>query len=179
MNIVPLTLSKYLSHYLYQEFEGLETKYGNIKVKVISIDCHSSMGKYIISNLKRIDYPLKNLQKFNVFIELKQVKKKTYCTKQKVYKVEDYSTSFIEVPDTVMKDINQLFGDLFRQNFYFFVQGYMNGEVTKKKVENAIRFFMDKYFLWDYFDVESLRRLYYRMLNNSGSKIQKRSSYRK
>ena len=70
MSLVPFKLSEHIIHYFFREFEGSTKKYAGREVKTIPISPQSFVGKFIISNLRKIDYPVKNIQEFNMFIEI-------------------------------------------------------------------------------------------------------------
>ena len=177
MSLVPFKLSEHLIHYFFREFEGSTKKYAGREVKTIPISPQSFIGKFIISNLRKIDYPVKNIQEFNMYIEIAQIKRKKYCTKQKLFKKENLNNSFVELPEEFMRDVDGMLDDLFRQNFYYYVLGNIQGD--DKKVYRAVRKFMDNYELWEFdFNTEQLRRLFYRMHNEGpASRLQNRDMY--
>lgn len=177
MNLIPFRLSPHIIHYFFQEFEGSKKKYAGREVKTISINPDSTIGKFIVSNLRKIDYPVKNIDEFNLFIEMAIISKKRYCTKQKLFKREDYSNSFVELPEEFMVDVDEMLDDLFRQNFFYFVYGYSK-DSEEGKVRKGIRLFMDKYELWNFdFNIEQFRRLYYRMLEEGPATRMQRKPY--
>lgn len=160
--IVPFKLSEHLVHYFFKELKGKEKKYAGLEVKVIPIEKHSFIGKLIVSHIKKIDYPVKNIKDFNLFIEMKTSNRLKYCTKQKLFKRENLSTSFVEIPEELMTEIDSQLDEIFRQNFYFYVLGKTEGK--EDKIKTVIRKWMDDYNLWNFnFDIEMMRRLFYRM----------------
>lgn len=164
MCIVPFKLSDHLVHYFFKELKGKEKKYAGLEVKVIPIDKNSFIGKIIISNIKKTDYPVKNIKDFNLYIEMKGAKQLKYCSKQKLFKRENLNTSFVEVPEECMKEIDSLLDEVFRQNFFHYVLGKTEG--NDSKVQTVIKKWMDDYDLWNFgFDVEMLRQHFYRMKN--------------
>lgn len=165
MCIVPFKLSDHLVHYFFKELKGEEKKYAGFQVKVIPIDKNSFIGKIIIQNIRKVDYPVKNIKDFNLYIEMQNVKRLKWCTKQKLFKRENLSSSFVELPEESMKEIDSLLDEMFRQNFFYYVFGKTEG--NDAKVQTVIRKWMDDYDLWNHgFDIETLRRHYYRMLSN-------------
>lgn len=177
MNLIPFKLSEHIIHYFFREFEGTTRKYAGREVKTVSISPQSFIGKFIVSNLRQIDYPVKDISEFNMFIEIVSIKRKRFCTKQRLFKKENLSNSFVELPEEFMKDVDGMLDDIFRQNFYYYVLGQIQGD--DDKVLRAIRKFMDNYELWNFdFNIEQLRRLFYRMKNEgSGSRLQNRDMY--
>lgn len=162
MNLVPFKLSPHLIHYFFQEFEGSMRKYAGKEVKSISIDPDSHIGKFIISHLVKLDYPVKNISGFNLFIEMTMMKRKRFCSKQKLFKKESLVNSYVELPEEFMQDVNEMLDDMLRHNFYYYVLGYIEGD--DRKVMKGIRKFMDDYQLWEFdFNIEQMRRLFYRM----------------
>ena len=174
MSLVPFKLSEHIIHYFLREFEGSTKKYAGREVKTIPISPQSFVGKFIISNLRKIDYPVKNIQEFNMFIEIACIKRKKFCTKQRLFKKENLNNSFVELPEEFMHDVDGMLDDVFRQNFYYFVLGNIQGD--DKKVYRAVRKFMDHYGLWEFdFNIEQLRQLFYRMHREGpGSRLQNR-----
>ena len=112
-----------------------------------------------------------------MYVEIVSIRRKKYCTKQKLFKKENLNNSFVELPEEFMQDVDGMLDDLFRQNFYFFVLGYISGD--DKKVLRAIRLFMDQYELWNFnFNIEQFRRLFYRMKNEGpATRLQSRDMY--
>ncbi len=162
--LVPFRLSDHLIHYFFREFSGMTRRYLGREVKVIPLDKNSVVGKYIIANLKKTDYPTARIREFTLFVEMANVERKMYCTKQKLFKKENLENSFVELPDEFMNDVEDFLDDIFRQNFFWFVHGSVS---CGAKVQTVIKQFMDKYNLWDLgFDVEQLRQQYYRMQND-------------
>lgn len=162
MCIVPFKLSDHLVHYFFKELKGTEKKYAGLEVKLIPIDKHSFIGKIIISNIKKTDYPVKNIKDFNLFVEMKGANRLKYCSKQKLFKRENLNNSFVEVPEECMKEIDSQLDVIFRQNFYYYVLGKTEG--NEAKVQTVIKKWMDEYELWNFdFDVEMLRQHFYRM----------------
>ena len=174
MSLVPFKLSEHIIHYFFREFEGSTKKYAGREVKTIPISPQSFVGKFIISNLRKIDYPVKNIQEFNMFIEIACIKRKKFCTKQRLFKKENLNNSFVELPEEFIHDVDGMLDDVFRQNFYYFVLGNIQGD--DKKVYRAVRKFMDHYGLWEFdFNIEQLRQLFYRMHREGpGSRLQNR-----
>ena len=177
MSLIPFKLSEHIIHYFFRELEGTSKKYAGREVKTIPINPNSFIGKFIISNLRKIDYPVKDISEFNMYVEIVNIRRKKYCTKQKLFKKENLNNSFVELPEEFMQDVDGMLDDLFRQNFYFFVLGYISGD--DKKVLRAIRLFMDQYELWNFnFNIEQFRRLFYRMKNEGpATRLQSRDMY--
>lgn len=160
--LVPFKLSDHLVHYFFRELKGQSKKYGGREVKVIPIEKSSFIGKIVISALVKIDYPIKDIREFNLFLEMSDVKRVKYCNKQKLFKKEDLENSFVQVPTEFMNDINGMLDDIFRQNFFHYVYGSVKNDDSK--VLPTVRQFMDEYELWNLnFDIDQLRQIYYRM----------------
>ncbi|KFC19355.1 hypothetical protein [Chryseobacterium sp. FH1] len=177
MNLIPFRLSPHLIHYFFQEFEGSVKKYAGKEVKTIKIEPDGFIGKFIVSNLRKIDYPVKNISSFNLFIEMTTIKSKRWCSKQNLFKREDLSNSYVELPAELMEDVEEMLEDILRHNFYYYVLGYIKGD--DGKVMRGIRQFMDEYSLWDYeFNLSQLSRLFYRMKNEGpATRLQNKGMY--
>ena len=103
ISYVPFKIHPHLLVFFFKEFEGEHKKYAGRECKVIQIPPTSSIGKYIISNLRKIDYPVKNINSFNVFIELKGLKDRQIIVRQSFYKRESLVNSFLELPEEIIK----------------------------------------------------------------------------
>ena len=94
MSLIPFKIHPHLLVFFFKEFEGESRKYAGRECKAIQIPPTSSIGKYIISNLKKIDYPVKNINSFNIFIELKGLKNRSILVRQSFYKREIFVIHF-------------------------------------------------------------------------------------
>lgn len=168
ISYVPFKIHPHLLVFFFKEFEGEHKKYAGRECKVIQIPPTSSIGKYIISNLRKIDYPVKNINSFNVFIELKGLKDRQIIVRQSFYKRESLVNSFLELPEEIIHDINEMMDTMFRTAFYYYVSGI--AKHNESKIVHAISSFVEEYELYEYegLSAEALRRLYYRMKNEGG-----------
>ncbi len=168
MSLIPFKIYPHLLVFFFKEFEGESRKYAGRECKAIQIPPTSSIGKYIISNLKKIDYPVKNINSFNIFIELKGLKNRSILVRQSFYKRENLCNSFLELPEEIIHDINEMMDTMFRTAFYYYVNGIAKHKETK--IVHAISSFIEDYELYEYeyLNPVQLRALYYRMKKEGG-----------
>ena len=168
MSLIPFKIYPHLLVFFFKEFEGESRKYAGRECKAIQIPPTSSIGKYIISNLKKIVYPVKNINSFNIFIELKGLKNRNILVRQSFYKRENLCNSFLELPEEIIHDINEMMDTMFRTAFYYYVNGIAKHNETK--IVHAISSFIEDYELYEYeyLNPVQLRALYYRMKKEGG-----------
>ena len=154
MTLVPFKIYPHLLVFFFKEFEGVSRKYCGKQCKAIQIDRTSSIGKYILSNLKKIDYPIKDISSLN---------NKNSIIKHSIYKRENFSNSFVELPEEYIHDINEMMDTIFRTSFFYYISGMVRN--NESKIIHAISAFIEDYELYEYeyLSEEALKRLYYRM----------------
>ena len=168
MTLIPFQIYPHLLIFFFKEFEGDSKKYAGRECKAIQIPPTSSIGKYIISNLKKIDYPVKNIDNFNIFIEIKDLKERQIIVRQSFFKRENLSNSFLELPSEIIHDINEMMDTFFRTAFFYYISGIARH--NEAKIVDAISSFIEEYELYEfeYLNPVQLRALYYRMKNEGG-----------
>lgn len=167
MILVPFKILPHLLIFFFKEFEGVHRRYAGRECKAVRLLPSSTIGKYIINNLVKIAYPVKNINSFNIFIEIENVKDRTVIVSHNVYKKECLTNSFLELPEDNIKDVNEMLDNIFRTAFYYYVSGSSrNGQ----KITEAINQFISEYELYqfDFLNFEQLRQLYYRMKSEGG-----------
>ena len=177
MENIPVQIRPHLIPFLFKEMEGTEAGYMNKTVKSIKIYPFSSIGKFLYSQLS----DFKKIGKRDQFIIYLTIEKKSlnvyygylYVSINKV-------TEMVYLQESKVKEINNLFEDIFRISFVYYIEGYMEHN-PNKEIILAIDKFIDKYDLLELgFTNEGLRRLYYRekTKNNKLSRMQYLSATR-
>lgn len=171
MSLIPFKINPDLLQYFYRDFAGQETRYAGKVVKAVSISPNSLLGRIVISQLRRIDYPVKNITGFNLFLEIDYMGSLFWDGDSKLFKKNYGKETFLSLPESAIGEINAMMEVIFRQNFFYYVEGYCiscNGRITQ-----AIHSFMERYKLDDTnYNYEQLRRLYYRMKDDlPGSRL--------
>ena len=163
-NIVPLRLRQHLVHFLMKEMQGESKSFAGYRCKVLNIPAYSFVGTFLIEHLEKIDYPVKNIETFNIFLDVKTKSRKRFISNGKFYKIESLGRSFVYLPEEFSETINNIFEQQFRNSFYNFVEARSENNVL---VTTSILAFIDKY---DLFEADitqpQLRKLYYRMKEN-------------
>lgn len=160
-NIVPLKLRPHLVCFLMKEMSGEERSFAGYRCKVFELSKYSTIGQFILDNLRKIDYPVKDIKRFNFFCDIKAVSRRRYIAQGKFYKIETLGRSFVELPEEYVGMVNDLFEQQFRSVFF----GYVSCKAdTDENISKAIIRFIEKYDLYEagVSDV-ALRKLYYRI----------------
>ncbi|KFF26879.1 hypothetical protein [Chryseobacterium vrystaatense] len=165
-NIIPLTLRPHLVFFLIKELKGTEKTFAGFKCKTFDLSKDSLIGRFIIERLDKIDYPVRNVEKFNFFLEIKNTTRRRWIAQGKFFKVENLCKSFVFLPDQFKEEVNDLIEQQFRTVFYSYVIAYKDDE---ENISKAILKFIDKYDLFECgFSQMQLRKLYYRMKDGGG-----------
>ena len=161
--IVPVKLRPHLIPFFYKEFNAdSDAHYLNTRVKASKILINSSIGKLIRIALEKSDYPVKP-QKFYIYFYFPE--KIASKATAELYQTVNGTNCFLQVPDKLAQDINDIFEDLFRIQFINTIK------IAKKynpdiKIKNVIIDFIKEYSLDEFnFREKSLRRLYNNNVN--------------
>lgn len=160
-NIVPLNLRPHLVSFLMKEMPGESKGFAGYRCTVFNIPTYSFAGSFLLEKLEKIDYPVKNIQSFSMYLDVKATSRKRYVSKGKFYKVESMGRSFVYLPEEFVESINNIFEQQFRLAFYHFVDARLDnkGLISKTIVE-----FIDKYDLFECnISQMQLRQLYYKL----------------
>lgn len=159
---VPINIKPHLVSFFFREMEGEEINYLNYRAKAITLAFSSSINKIIRISLQKADIPVK-LNNYRMLLSISD--KREY--KGSIYKIDSDKKHFLCLPEEINNDINDLLEDIFRIAFVYYVMGHAESD-SKKQVIIAINKFIDNYELLEFgFDQESLRRYYYREMNNN------------
>ncbi|MGV8914358.1 MAG: hypothetical protein ACOH1X_02805 [Kaistella sp.] len=160
-NIVPLKLRPHLISFLMTEMQGESKSFAGYRCKIVNIPGHSFVGSFLLEHLQKIDYPVKNIQTFNIFLDVKATSRKKYVSKGNFYKVESLGKSYVYLPERFANTVNNIFEQHFRNSFFHFVDARVENKVL---VTTAILAFIDKYDLFEANVTQpQLRKMYYRM----------------
>lgn len=142
--------------------EGEEINYLNFRAKAIALAFSSSLSKFLRITLQKADIPVK-LDNYRILLAISD--KREY--KGSIYKMESGKKHFLVLPEEINRDINDLLEDIFRVAFIYYVLGHSEN-ASGKSIRTAILRFIETYELFEFgFDVEGLRRYYYRELKNN------------
>lgn len=155
---VPVSIRPHLVKFLIEQFPAhKEAQYCGKKVKSVKIKTNSPLGKYIRSMCLKTDFPEK-VSSYNFFFSVEET-----CSKGNVYAFKNGKYNFLKFPGEFVEDLNEMLEEIFRMNFYYFVEGYkMTGQYGSRK--EAIRLFIDRFELYEYgFNMESMEQTFTRI----------------
>jgi len=163
--LLPCKIRPYLIPFMEKEFAVKDQAlFGGVMAKIVDISLHNSFGKIIRMMCDKAYRPERELQKFSVFIRVKN----SYTKKQwegQIYKYASGEYSFLHLPSEGVEIINDHFEGIFSQSLLFYLEGHQNGD-SDQGLRKGIDLFMQKYSLYDFdVDPEALRRAYYRYVN--------------
>ena len=159
---VPVKIQAHLVPFFFQEFEGIESVYLNKKVKAAKITTNKPLGKIIRLLLEKTDFPEK-VDKFHMFLSIQDREYSKEFFGQ-IYKCANGANSFLKLPESAAKLLNDYLEDIFRTSLVSFVEGHI-AENSTAEIRRAIDLFLIKYDLYEQgFGIESLRRYYYRVI---------------
>jgi len=170
---VPVHIKPHLVAFFFREMEGEEINYLNYRAKSISLAFSSSLNKFLRISLQKADVPVK-LDNYRLLLSINS--KNNY--KGSIYKLVDGEKYFLSLPAEVNDDINNLLEDIFRIAFVYYILGRAESG-DKDCITPAIYSFIENYNLFECgFDVETLRRYYYREVEKDAvlSRLSKRRS---
>ncbi|MEC5156638.1 hypothetical protein [Chryseobacterium sp. MP_3.2] len=160
-NIVPLKLRPHLVSFLMTEMQGESKSFAGYRCKILNIPGHSFVGSFLLEHLEKIDYPVKNIQTFNMFLDVKATSRKRFVSKGSFYKIESLGRSYVYLPQEFAETVNNIFEQHFRNSFFHYVDARVdNGNC----ITRSILAFIDKYDLFEVnFTQAQLRQLYYKL----------------
>lgn len=175
--LIPVNIRPHLVSFLFKELEGKEASYMSVKSKSIKIYPFSSLGKILYSQLVNHVKIGRNDQ-FLIFLSIEKKRNlefqgQLYIEVKKLYEE-------LLLPESNVKNINNLLEDIFRISFMYYVDGCLEHD-KEANITKAIDRFIDKYELLEVgFSNENLRRLYYREKekNKRLARMQNQSSTR-
>lgn len=160
---VPVNIRPHLVKYLIEQFPAHEeAKYCGKHVKSVKIKTNSPLGKYIRAMCVKAKVPEKAVN-YNFFFSVEE-----NCAEGNVYAYKNGKYSFLMFPQEFIEDLNEMLEEMFRMNFFYFVEGYrMTGQYGSRK--EAIRLFIDRYELYEHgFNMETLEKTITRMSQENG-----------
>lgn len=160
--VIPVYIRPKLIPFLSQTFYGTEARYLNKHVKAIDIDVSTPLGSFIRLQMDKIDYPVRDISKYNMFFHIRDVEPRCFG---RLYSYSKGKNSFLHLPKHAVDNINDYLENIFKTALFNFLEAW---EHTDKSCFEGILAFMDKHNLLDYdFNAESLRRAYYRYKNET------------
>jgi len=161
---VPVKIQRHLVPFFFQEFEGIESVYLNKKVKAAKITTNKPIGKIIRLLMEKPEGsgPIK-VDKFWMFLSI-QDRERSKDFFGNMYKCVNGSNSFLKLPEAGTRLLNEYLEDIFRTSLVSYIEGHM-ADNSKAEVRRGIDLFLVKYDLYEEgFGIESLRRYYYRVM---------------
>lgn len=160
-NIVPLRLRPHLVSFLMTEMNGESRSFAGYRCKILNISRYSFVGAYLLEHLVKIEYPVKNIDKFNIFLDVKATSRKRYIAQGNFYKIESLGKSFVELPQEFSETINNTFEQQFRSAFFHYVDARAE---NNERITQAILSFIEKYDLFEANITQiQLRKMYYKI----------------
>ncbi|MBW3519523.1 hypothetical protein [Flavobacterium sp. NKUCC04_CG] len=162
---VPVHIRPHLVSFFFHEIQGKEIHYLNFRSKSFGLMFSSSLSKIIRLLLVKTPVPIK-LTELKILLTINEShNQKQYSGS--VFQVVSGKYHFLELPEEATEVINDLFEDIFRIAFVYYVTGHTENSAFPHIIR-AINSFIDKYELLEFgFSVESLRRLYYREIKKN------------
>lgn len=146
--------------FFFQEFEGIEAVYLGKQVKAANISNSKPLGKFLRMLVEKADAPEKP-EKFTLYLSITD----RACFGQ-FYKCASGRNSFLKLPPEGSKLINEHLESIFRSSMIYFIEGYLSENETGQ-IRKAVDLFLMKYDLYESgFEIESLRRYYYRVMED-------------
>jgi len=159
---VPVHIRPHLVPFFFKEFEGIEALHLNRKVKAAKISTQKPLGKFIRLLLERSPRP-EQADKFQMFLSIQDREHSKEFFGQ-IYKCANGANSFLKLPEQGVQLINDHLEDVFRSALIYFVQGHLKNN-PKAEIRQAVDYFLIEYDLYETgFGIESLRRYYYRVM---------------
>lgn len=161
---VPVHIRPHLVPFFFKEFEGIESLYLNKKVKAAKISTQKPLGKFIRLLLERTPYP-ESADKFHMFLSI-QDREQSKDFFGQIYKCHNGNNSFLKLPEEGAALLNDHLEDIFRTSLMYYIEGHLKNN-PKAEIRGAIDFFLIEYDLYERgFGIESLRRYYYRVMED-------------
>lgn len=163
---VPVHIRPHLVPFFFQEFEGIEAVYLGKRVKAAKISASKPLGKIIRMLVEKTTVPERlqqevRSQKFIMYLSVTD----RACFGQ-FYKCASGKNSFLKLPEEGSKLINEHLEQIFRTSMIYFIEGHL-AENDSAQIRRAIDLFLMKYDLYENgFEIESLRRYYYRVIGD-------------
>ncbi|MFB9055047.1 hypothetical protein ACFFVB_18345 [Formosa undariae] len=172
-SIVPVNIRPHLIPFFYQEFEGIEAQYLTKKVKAAKISTRSNLGKIIRLLLVKSDRP-ERIENFQAFLSIQNRERSSFFGH--IYKAQNGKHTFLRMPESGAKLINDYLEDVFRMALTSFVIGYTasSSQTTlfekKRTVAEALTVFLDTYNLLEYgFSKQTLQKYYEREIKSNAT----------
>ncbi len=161
---VPVQIRPHLVPFFFEEFEGIEALYLNKRVKAARISTKKPLGKFLRLLMEKSDAP-ERPEKFHMYLSI-QDREYSKDFFGQIYKCASGKNSFLKLPAEGSKLINDHLENIFRTSMIYFIEGHI-AENESGQIRKAIDIFLMKYDLYENgFEVESIRRYYYRVIGD-------------
>lgn len=160
---VPINIRPHLVSFFFKEVEGEEIHYLKFRSKSFVMQQSSALNAIIRIVLVTTDIPVKPSD-LSLLLTINEANDEKIFSGT-MYQLASGQSNFLKVPPEANKILNDLLEDVFYISFTYYVLGHIENS-SKACITEAIRSFMDKYELLEHgFDIERLRRHYYRVMN--------------
>jgi len=162
-SVVPVIIRPHLVPFFLKEFEGTEALYLNKRVKAAKISTSKPLGKFIRLLIEKTALP-EHVDKFHMYLSIQDREGSPEFFGQ-IYKCANGTNSFLKLPEAGATLINDHLEDIFRTSMIYYVQGHIKYN-PRAQITQAIDYFLIEYDLYECgFGIETLRRYYYRVMN--------------
>ena len=156
-NLVPVKIRPQLVPFLFKEFEGTTARYDFRTAKTIVFLPSSSITSYLYTQIN-YSKTIKKQDKFFFHLTIDHKKNKSF--NGSVFIDKNNLKEPLMMTEQKVRDFNNLLEDMFRVCMTYYVDACTEFNLP---ITQAFQKFIDKYDLYEVgFDIESLRRLYYR-----------------
>lgn len=137
--------------------QGEEINYLNFRAKAVKLSFSSTINKFLRITLSKVEKPVR-LNNLHLLLSIND----GIQYKGTIYNLVDSNKHFLELPEEINNDINDLLDDFFRVAFVYYVSGHVKNS-DFPCITRAITSFIALYELDEFgYEVEGLRRYYYR-----------------
>jgi len=169
--LIPVYIKPNLIPFLLKEFSGIDAHYFNKKVKAVEIDVRTPFGSFIRLQMEKLDYPIKNIKKYNMFLMVKENEYMSCKTFGKLYSYTKGNNNFLHLPKYAVDSINEYLNCVFKVSIFNYIDAWSHNG-NKDSIIEGIFSFMEKYDMLDTeFNPESIRRSYYRWKKKEQGKL--------
>lgn len=167
--LLPISIKPHLVSFFFHEVRGEEVNYLKYRSKSFTLYKSAALNAIISIIMVEADIPVKP-SNLSILLDIDEsnVNKQFRGT---IYQPVDGQKHFLKVPAETNKIINDLMEDMFKMSFFYYVQGHLDNRSSKDiTLIDVIWKFMEKYELLEFgYNMESMRRMYYRMLKKNGT----------
>lgn len=168
--VIPVYIKPELIPFLIREFQGTEARYFNQLVKAVDIDVRTPFGSFIRLQMDKLDYPIKDISKYNMFLKIRDNEYHQSKNFGRLYSYTKGNNHFLHLPKYAVDNINEYLNCVFKTSIFNYLEAW--NEHSNKGLIDGVFAFMEKYDLLETdINPESLRRSYYRWKEKKDGKL--------